>query len=102
MRNTEREKVLEMYLSRHVRLELGGLSIKLVSPSLVGLPDRMLLLGGGRVVFVELKKEGKKPSKIQTFVQKKLSSLGFDVRTIDSKEQVQQLIKDYGHRPETL
>lgn len=47
------ESTLESRLSRRVRA-LGGMSIKL-APIIVGTPDRLVLLPGGRMVLVELK-----------------------------------------------
>ena len=35
----------------------GGLWLKWVSPGMAGVPDRILIAPGGRVVFVELKQE---------------------------------------------
>ena len=34
----------------------GGLCLKWVCPGWVGVPDRMILLPGGRLIFVELKR----------------------------------------------
>jgi hypothetical protein len=47
-----------------------------------------VFLPGGRIVFVELKAPGKKPTAIQLHVHKLLQELSADVRVIDSKEQI--------------
>lgn len=44
---------------------LGGSTFKFVSPGLAGVPDRIVILPGGIVHFVELKAPGGKPSRIQ-------------------------------------
>lgn len=89
------EKVFERTLSKYVD-DAGGMAVKLLSQFLRGLPDRMFLLKGGRVLFVEFKSTGKKPTKIQEYVHKRLQALGFPVLVVDSVESyegVKGLIK---------
>lgn len=69
----------------------GGQALKWVSPGQAGVPDRIVLLPNGRVVFVELKSPRGKLSAIQARVIDRLRNLGFDVRVIDSKEGVDAL-----------
>jgi hypothetical protein len=80
------EKQIEAHLVKKARAA-GGMAIKWVAPGMVGVPDRIVFLRG-RIVFVELKAPGKKPTAIQLHVHKLLQELGADVRVIDSKEQV--------------
>jgi hypothetical protein len=91
------EKILEKKLSSEVK-KLGGLSIKLISTYLIGLPDRICLFPGGRLAFIELKTTKQKPRKIQIKVHKLLLSLDFDVRVIDTLEGINKLISDYERR----
>lgn len=79
------EKVFELELSKFVA-ERGGMAVKLLSQFIKGLPDRMYLLHGGVVVFVEFKSTGKKPTKIQSYIHAKLQALGFPVLVVDSVE----------------
>lgn len=79
------EKVFERTLSKYVD-DIGGTAVKLLSQFLRGLPDRMFLLKGGIVVFVEFKSTGKKPTKIQEYVHKRIQALGFLVLVVDSVE----------------
>ena len=79
------EKVFERTLSEYVD-DTGGMAVKLLSQFLRGLPDRMFLLKGGRVLFVEFKSTGKKPTKIQEYVHKRIQALGFPVLVVDSVE----------------
>lgn len=79
------EKVFERTLSKYVD-DAGGMAVKLLSQFLRGLPDRMFLLKGGRVLFVEFKSTGKKPTKIQEYVHKRIQALGFPVLVVDSVE----------------
>ena len=53
------EKTIERKLVQAVHL-MGGLALKFVSPGLDGVPDRVVLLPGGKAAFVELKAPGKK------------------------------------------
>lgn len=86
-----RESVVEQYLRDKVR-ELQGRAYKFTSPGNDGVPDRLVLLPGGRIVFVELKAPGKKPTPLQLLQQKRIADLGFEVLVIDSKAGVDEFI----------
>ncbi len=81
----ESEKVLEKYLVSEVK-SLGGCAVKLLSGLVTGLPDRLCLLQGGVVAFVEVKTTGKKATPRQLIVHKQLMQLGFRVELLDTKE----------------
>jgi len=87
----ESEKVLERNLCARVK-ELDGWSIKLLSSLIKGLPDRLCLLPGGRAYFVEVKTTGKKPTKIQQVIHRRLEALGFPVTVIDSTQTLNDFI----------
>lgn len=70
---------------------LGGMAYKFASPSRRGVPDRLCLLPGGRVVFVEVKAPGRKPTALQQAEHERLRALGFDVRVVDSLDEVEAL-----------
>ena len=89
----ESEKLLEFKLNNAIS-ELGGWSIKLMS-TISGLPDRLCLMPGGEVFFVELKTTGKKPRKMQTAMMNRLRKLGFKVYVIDSSWQIKYLTRQY-------
>jgi hypothetical protein len=72
--------------------ELKGLALKLNSLSLNGLPDRLVLLPGKRIYFVETKSPGKPLRPLQVVAKRILEALGFKVYKIDNKEQVQDII----------
>lgn len=92
MRKIESEKTLEQSLKNAVESKMHGLCVKLLSDFMTGLPDRMCLLPGGLVIFIELKTTGKKPRKIQAHVHEKLRSLGFLVYVIDSTDSMKRLL----------
>ena len=90
----ESEKVLEKYLVSEVK-SLGGWAVKLLSGLVTGLPDRLCLLPGGVVAFVEVKTTGKKATPRQLIVHKQLMQLGFRVEVLDSKEGINNFINFY-------
>lgn len=56
----------------------GGLCLKWVCPGWAGVPDRIILVPGGRVMFAETKRpRGGKLSRLQEWWMCKLRSLGF-------------------------
>lgn len=87
------EKVIERKLVELVKIN-GGMCIKLLCDQLIGLPDRMCLFPGHKIVFVELKTTGQKPRRIQTYMHNKLRALGFRVEVIDSVESAINFIDD--------
>lgn len=82
-----REKTIESKLVKAVR-EIGGLAPKFVSPGLDGVPDRLVLLPGGRIAFIELKAQGKTLRPLQVRRKRQLEALGFSVYRIDGPEQI--------------
>ena len=74
-----RESQIEARLSREVK-HAGGLCLKWVSPGCTGVMDRIVLLPGGRVIFVELKQPGGRLSERQKWMADALARLGMDVR----------------------
>ena len=88
------EKAIENKLRKGIKA-IGGLCLKWESPGFTGVPDRMMLLPGGRVLFAETKAPGKKERKRQEYVHKQLRDLGFTVyATVDSEAKVQGIIRD--------
>ena len=82
-----RESTVESKLVKAVKL-LGGLAPKFVSPGLDGVPDRLVLLPGGKIAFIELKAEGKKMRPLQVRRKRQLEALGFLVYCIDKPDQI--------------
>lgn len=81
------EKEIEALFVKRVKA-LGGLCDKFTSPGRRAVPDRIVTLPGGRIIFVELKRPGGKPTGLQLIDHARRRFLGCDVRVIDSKEQV--------------
>ena len=88
------EREVEKRLIRPIKA-LGGRCLKFETPGFTGVPDRIILLPGGRVVFVETKQPGKKERARQVYVHGLLRALGFTVySTIDSAAKVAAIIED--------
>ncbi|MFD2446400.1 VRR-NUC domain-containing protein [Bacillus sp. CGMCC 1.16607] len=87
------EKAIETYLRDQVK-KAGGKAYKFESPGNDGVPDRLVILPKNKIYFVELKAPGKKPRPLQVKQMRDLSSLGCDVRVIDSKEGVNDFIRE--------
>ena len=66
----------------------GGIAPKLVSPGFDGMPDRLVLLPGGKIGFVEVKAPGKEPRPLQVARHGLLRRLGFKVYILDAPEQI--------------
>lgn len=88
-----REKTVEDYFVKQVAERLQGKALKWVSPGNNGVPDRLVIVPGGRIYFVELKAPGKEPRKLQTYMHKQIREMGCVVLTIDTKEKVDSFIK---------
>lgn len=88
-----RERDIERRLVRAIQ-KLGGLCPKWVSPGWDGVPDRIVLLPGGRIAFAELKAPGKKPRPLQVRRKGQLEALGFKVYVIDSMTEFQKALDD--------
>lgn len=91
---TELEANIENRIVKYVE-SIGGLALKLVVASERGFPDRTLLLPGGLVVFVEIKRPGKsKTYFMQTRWQERLQRRGFRCEFIRSIDQLKSLLRE--------
>ena len=79
------EKTIEAALVQRVKA-LGGTAEKFTSPARRSVPDRLVTLPGGKIIFVEVKNVGKKPTLVQEADHARRRALGCDVRVIDSLE----------------
>lgn len=86
-----RESVLENRLRYKIEL-IGGKCYKWVSPGKRGVPDRICLMPGGKVYFVEMKAPNGVLSPIQKKRIKELKSLGFIVEVLASEEDVDRFM----------
>lgn len=85
------EKEIEAKLRRMVEAH-GGLCLKWVCPGRAGVPDRLILLPFGTILFAELKRpKGGTETKLQRWWGEKLRSLGFPAMVIRSEEEIRAL-----------
>ena len=82
-----KEKIIEKKLVKTVK-EAGGIAPKLICPGFDGMPDRIVLLPGGRMGFVEVKAPGKVPRPLQEARHRMLRRLGFQVYLLDAVDQI--------------
>jgi len=87
------ERDIERYLVRRA-IEHGGKAYKWVSPGHVGVADRIVLLPGGVVWFVELKTATGRLSPLQKVFAADLRRMGMNYIVIRSKGEVDQWFLD--------
>ena len=84
------EKDVEAKLIRRVRAA-GGISWKFVSPNNRGVSDRVVLIDG-RVIFVELKRDGGKMTPLQQVFREKVESNGGEFALVVGMDGVEGFI----------
>lgn len=77
------ESEIEKKIVRYVQSR-GGMCLKWVSPGFTGVPDRIILMPGGKIFFAELKRPGEKLRPRQKRVHDQLTALGAVVLRIES------------------
>lgn len=83
----EIEKKLRQTVEHH-----GGKCLKWVCPGWSGVPDRIILLPRGRVMFAETKRpKGGTLDRLQRWWHKVLRDLGFDVWVVWTHEDIKTL-----------
>jgi hypothetical protein len=88
-----REKTIEQKFVMEVK-RVGGLAVKFTSPGFDGVPDRIALLPGGKMAFVEVKAPGEKPRPLQLARHRLLRRLGFKVYVLDDESQIGGMIDE--------
>lgn len=91
------EKEVEKKLTQGIK-KLGGRAYKWVSPGNRGVPDRIVVLPGGRIIFIELKKDTGELTGLQKIQSRVLSQLGCDVRALYGEDMVRAFLEEMaGH-----
>ena len=89
--------MLESTVERHLKEEAKkrkGMALKFVSPGMNGVPDRIVLLPGGHIGFVEIKTTGLKPRPLQVRRKRQLEQLGFLAYCLDIPEQIGEILDE--------
>lgn len=88
-----RERDVEKWIRYRIE-KMGGLAFKFVSPGQSGVSDRIAVLPGGRVYFVELKADRGRLSPLQVWQMSRLETLGCNVRIITGMEEARAFIQE--------
>lgn len=88
-----KESQIERRLVEGVK-RLGGMCLKFVSPGTLGVPDRIIITAKGRVIFVELKAETGRLTKIQRYVIGEMQKRGVDARVVKGIDEVKELLAE--------
>lgn len=88
-----KESQIERRLVEGVK-RLGGMCLKFVSPGTLGVPDRIIITAKGRVIFVELKTETGRLTKIQRYVIGEIQKRGADARVVKGIDEVKELLAE--------
>ena len=88
-----RERDIEKWLRRQVE-SLGGLAFKFSSPGNDGVPDRLAVLPGGLIYFIELKADRGRLSPLQVWQQDRLRQLGVNVAVIRGMVEAAEFIEE--------
>lgn len=87
----KKESTLEQEVRRYAERR-GWLWIKFVSPGYAGVTDR-IGIRRGRVIFLELKKEGEVPRELQEEVHEEMRSYGAEVFWCDTLEEAMEILR---------
>lgn len=79
------EKKIEQIVCDYAKSR-GCLVYKFTSPARAAVPDRMFIAPGGKVFFIEFKREGQKPSVPQEREIARLKAQGVYATVVDSAE----------------
>lgn len=77
---------------------MGGQMFKLTPSQSNGIPDRLVLLPGGKIMFAELKKPGETPAKLQLYFHRMLRNLGFTVGWYDNQPDFERDVMELIHQ----
>lgn len=88
------EKMIERYLCDSIK-QMGGVCLKYSNAGMVGYPDRICLLSGGVVFWVELKSKDGRLNEAQKIRIRQLRGMGHTVNVCRSKEDVDEVLEPY-------
>lgn len=85
-----KESIIQSNIKR--KLEISGWFVtKLLQTTTNGIPD-LLALRDGRVVFIEVKQPGKKPTILQSYRHEQIRKKGFEVITATGFNDINHLL----------
>lgn len=87
-----REKNIEEWLTKQVE-GMGGMALKFVSPGSPGVPDRICIFPGGKIYFVELKKESGRMSDIQKWQRARFEGMGCRFYVVHGMKEAKEFVR---------
>lgn len=90
----ESEKATERHLNKRVQ-QVGGLTYKFSAEFHAGVPDRICILPGNIIFFVEVKSEGEVPTPLQLHVHEEMRKRGVPVHVVSTKADVNEVVNTY-------
>jgi len=75
-------------------LRLGVTNVKMKAAGIVGYPDRMFFIPGGRPLFIEFKRPGKEPDAVQKVIIRRLKYYGYRVEVCDTVQGAIKCVKE--------
>ena len=88
-----RERDIEKKLVTAVR-KMGGEAFKWTSPGNDGVPDRIVMLPGGRLIFVELKADRGRLEPIQKVQIRRIQKLGQEVYVVRGMDGLEEFLRE--------
>lgn len=89
------EKDIEKLFRDEIK-KAGGKAYKFTSPGNDGVPDRIVMLPDGRIVFVELKTDTGKLSRLQELQCRQIAELGQTVIVLHGLAEVRDFFLEFG------
>lgn len=90
-----KEKSIETAFARWVTGLKDWVAWKFSPDGTNGLPDRIILGPNAVIFFIEFKRPGEKPTRLQAYIHKLLRDLGFDVYVCDNVAEAKKILRSY-------
>ena len=90
-----KESRLEKFLQREVRSR-GGMTLKMTSPSVRGVPDQVVIMACTGIFFVELKSPDGRLHPLQCVMHTKIVKHGGAVYVVSSRAAIIELLDTLG------
>lgn len=91
------ESVIETKVVQYAE-EKGCIHLKLNVFGRRGWPDRIFIYPGPRVMFIEFKRLGEKPRKLQEYIHARLRHFGCRVEVVDTELEGRATVDDFTSR----
>lgn len=88
-----RERDIEKKLVHEIR-RMGGEAYKWTSPGNDGVPDRIVMLPGGKLIFVELKADDGTLRPVQRVQIGRIRKLGQEVHVVRGMDGLEEFLKE--------